>query len=330
MLLSTPLASAQQMVAVGDRFFIAESGKVRLVSRDGTDVWTASGVASPTCVVVGRARVAVLDAIHDSAAIYETDRGTRTNLRTAATPIAGTFVDDQLVVVARDARIIERFGRDGSRAQQPLGMDPSFVRRFGSTLVVYSRVDGRMQSFDGATLAGLREAFAAPFASDLEIGGTTAYLTYPREAKIRQFDLSTMKPAGELRVGTVPTDLDRASSGGLLSASSLAIADPGARRVWLIEARQSVTQAFLRGFVRGLVGLGLFRGSGREFPSGVDRVSASNGRWIAYDSLSGTIYRAEKKGSRVLATGVAPHAWCVTDSGVSWLESDGSFRTARW
>jgi hypothetical protein len=329
-LLAAPLANAQQLVGIDERFLIAEPGKVRLVSRQGNDVWTAPGVASPSSVIAGRTRIAVLDAIHDEAAIYDIDRGTRTSLHTAATPIAGAFVGDALVIISRDARILEKFGRDGSRVQRPLGMDPTFLRRFGSAVVIYSRVDGRLQSFDGDTLAPLREAFAAPFASDLEIDGPTAYLTYPREATIRQFDLSTMKRGGELRVGSVPSDMDLASSSGLLSASSLAVADPGARRVWLIEGRQSVTQAFLRGFVRGLVGLGLFRGSGREFPSGVDRVSASRGRWIAYDSLSGTVYRTTKKGSTVVARGVAPGAWCVTANGVSWLDQDASVRTSPW
>ncbi len=318
-------SQAQQLVAIGDRFFVASPGTAKMISRDGTPFWTGEGVRSPTATIVGASRVAVLDALRNEAAVFDLASGTRTLVRTAETPIGGYFTGNDLVVVARDSRSIDRIGVDGSRTAQQLGLDPAFVRIAGSTAVVYSRGDGRLQLFDASSLRPLRETRVATFASDLEIDATTAYLTYPREATVRQIDLATLRAAGDLRVGAVPVDLTFASGNSALNARSLAIADPSARRIWLLEGRQSITQAFARGFIRGLLGFGLTSNRAREFPSGVDRVFSHGGRLIAYDTSTGTIYRVTRQGVSVVARAIAPHAFTVTASGVAWLD-DGTLR----
>ena len=121
---------------------------------------------------------------------------------------------------------------------------------------------------------------AALFSSD----GKRAYLVYPRESKIRMVDLATMRPAGEMTVGAVPVALG-------VRSSTLAVADPSAKRVWMVEGTQSFSQAFARGFLRGLIGLGLGGARDAQFPTGVDRVLMRGSRWVAYDSSSGTLYR---------------------------------------
>ena len=314
-------SQAQQLVAIGDRFFVASPATAKMISRDGTPFWTGEGVRSPTATIVGASRVAVLDALRNEAAVFDLASGSRTLVPTAETPIGGYFAGNDLVVVARDSRSIERIGVVGSRTAQPLGVDPAFVRIAGSTVVVYSRGDGRLQLFDASSLRPLRETRVAPFASDFEIDATTAYLTYPREAIVRQFDLTSLRTAGDLRVGAVPVDLTFAGGQRALSARSLAIADPSARRIWLLEGRQSIAQAFTRGFIRGLLGLGLTSNRARQFPSGIDRVFSHDGRLIANDTSTGTIYRITRKKVSVVARAIPPDAFTMTANGVAWLES---------
>ena len=65
-----------------------------------------------------------------------------------------------------------------------------------------------------------------------------------------------------------------------------------------------MTQAFTRGFLRGLIGLGLFGSGASQFPTGVDRVFVRGNRWYAFDSSSGSLYRFTKSSSSVIAKNI--------------------------
>jgi hypothetical protein len=149
----------------------------------------------------------------------------------------------------------------------------------------------------------------APFASDMQLGAGFAYLTYPRAGKLVIVDLAKLQPYGEQKVGAVPTSI-------AIVARKLAIADPSAKRVWMIEGAQTVGQAVARGFLRGLIGLGLNRNRTSEFPSGVDRVIARGASWIAYDSSTGTLYGSGKP----IAQSIGPHAFALSPNAVVWWD----------
>jgi hypothetical protein len=174
----------------------------------------------------------------------------------------------------------------------------------------------------------VRRAVIAPFASDLEVDGATAYLLFPREAHIRTVDLRTLRASGSVAVGAVPIDLALAGGGSAITARVVAVADPSAKRVWLTEGTQSLTQAVARGFLRGVLGLGLFGNRSSEFPTGVDRVLARGARWLAYDSSSGTLYRVTRQKSSVVASGIAPGAFALTADGIAYWQN-GRVRIAR-
>src|SRR5205807_5472469 len=124
--------------------------------------------------------------------------------------------------------------------------------------------------------------------------------------------LPTMPVTAAYDAGAVPVDLDITSGGTALPAPTLAIADPAMKKVWITEGAQSTTQAFVRGFLRGLIGLGLFGGNSSQFPTGVDRVFVRSGRWYAYDTSSGTLYRFTQRTSRVVAKALAPQQFAIT------------------
>lgn len=184
----------------------------------------------------------------------------------------------------------------------PLSPDPAFLREGNGRMYVYARTPGILEEIDGDRVT--RRVRVPPFASDLEIDGATAYLVYPRDARVRTVNLERMQLAGEIAVGAVPVDLAFAGGGTALTARILAIADPSAKRVWLTEATQSTAGAIARGFLRGLLGLGLFGHRSAQFPTGVDRVEIRGNEWLAYDSSTRTLYRFTKESSTAVATGV--------------------------
>jgi hypothetical protein len=332
LLLLAPTTFAQVLTSTPRGIVVAHDGRVELAGG-----WNTAGVKTATSIVAGTDQVAVLDALNNEAVIVDLATGRTTRQETAETPIDAAFLGRDLYVLARDAQQIERFGppasspagtaasrrRAGGTPALRTDPDPAFLRAFNRTLYVYSRATGTVQQLGGPHVA------IAPFASDFEIANNTGYLVYPREALIRTVDLRTMKKTGEIKVGAVPVDLAFAGGGTAITARVLAVADPSAKRVWLTEGTQSTGQAIARGFLRGLLGLGLFGARASQFPTGVDRVVISGKTWVAYDTSTGTLYRFTKSKSSILAKGVAPHAFAVTSEGVVAWWHDGRVRLAR-
>lgn len=305
LLFALPL-SAQVVISTDAGVVAAHDGTIELRNR-----WKIDGPRNPTEIAADDDRVAVLDALANEAVIVDLATGRATHMRTAETPIAATFLRGDLYILARDARVLQH-----GTTRIALAADPEFLRQANGKLYVYSRTPGMLEEIENDRVT--RRMAVTPFASDFEISGTTAYLTCPRDARVRMIDLTTMKPAGEIAVGGVPVDLAFAGGGSAITAPVLAIADPSAKRVWLQEGAQSMTQAIARGALRGLLGLGLFASRSSQFPTGVDRVVARGNLWLAYDSSSGTLYRFTKRSSSIVAKNVPPRGFALTADGVAW------------
>lgn len=253
-------------------------------------------------LIAGPNHFAVLDGVRNEVRIVN-----GRTFKTGETPVDAVFVRNDLYVLERDARSLSIAGTN-KRVQ--VAADPAFVREANGKLYVYSRATGVVEEIT-RDLEIVRRVTIAPFASDFEIIGRNGYLVFPAEAKLRTFSIATMKPIGEIKVGAVPVDL--AAAGGI----TLAIADPSAKRVWLIEGEQTMAQAITRGFIRGLLGLGLSANRHSEFPTGVDRVATRGSLWVAYDSSTGTLYRFTKSKVTVLERNVAPGSWTLTKDGIA-------------
>jgi len=309
--LSLPLF-AQSVASTSRGVIVAHDNVIELQGK-----WKTEGVSAPGAIAVSDTRTAVLDPIHDRVAVVVLVDGRTTFATTLSTPIAAAFAGNDLLVVDRDAGVIEKIG--GGKIQ--LARDPEFLAVTGSHAYVYSRVDGALQEIGIEPFALLRTIQVDPFASAMQCDTRTAYLTYPRAGRIKIVDLEKMERQGEITIGELPIDI--AISGGptALTASRLAVADPVAKRVWLVEGRQSTAQAFARGFIRGMLGLGVFGRNDKQFPTGVDRVVARGSGWLAFDSSTGTLYDITKRNTTVLARGLAPHAFALTPEGVAWWQS---------
>jgi hypothetical protein len=309
----TSAASGQVLTNTARGIVAAHDGRIELAGG-----WSAAGVKNATAIVAGSAQVAVLDALNNEAVVVDLATGRAMRHETAETPIEAVFAGRELYVLCRDANVVHRFGAPPVRVDA----DSAFIRASSGRIYVYSRASGGVEQLGGARVA------VAPFASDFEIAGNTGYLVLPREARIRVIDLTTMKLAGDLSVGAVPVDLAFAGGGSAITARVLAVADPSAKRVWLTEGTQSMTQAIARGFLRGVLGLGLFSARSSQFPTGVDRVMVAGKAWIAYDTSSGTLYRFTKSTSRVLARNIRPNAFAITSDGTVGYWQDGRVRLA--
>jgi len=252
---------------------------------------------------LNKIRIESAKALNNVAVIVDLANGRAERRVTAETPVDAVFMNGELHVLARDGGDVRG----------------DFLRASGNELYAYSRATGTITE-----IFSKRRLNAAPFASDFEISGRTAYLVYPREARIRTIDLAKRKASGEVAVGAVPVDLAFAGGGSALTARILVVADPSAKRVWLTEGTQSTAQAIARGFLRGFLGLGLFGNRSSQFPTGVDRVAIQGKTWIAYDSSSRTLYHFTKKKSSVIAKNVGPRAFVVTSGGIAYWPDGGT------
>lgn len=308
-----------QAVAITDagRIAVAHDGIVELFAADAhTRLWKSGGVADPATIAIGRTRLAVVDPLGGRVLIAALDDGAPAAvIETHDTPIAALFAGDDLFVLERDGSRLERFAADGSRASVETGAYPEFLRQAGGMLYVYSRADGRMQEIAPEPFAVKRSVSAAPGATDFEIDGQFVYFAEPAESRITVLHLATLKPAGEMKVGTMPIDL-AVLPGSVAAPRYFEVADPASNTVWFVEAAQSPGEAFGRGFLRGLFGLGVSRGRKSAFPTAVDRVFTRGHLSVAYDSSDGTLYGIARKSVQPIGTRIGPHAFALTGDGV--------------
>ena len=309
-ILAVASANAQVVAPTSRGIVIAHD---RIIELPG--VWTTEGLPTPEVIVTSKDQIAVLDPLANEARIVELATGRGRTVRTGETPIAGAFVGGALFILERDARALERIGADGTRASVSTHADPAFLRERNGVLYVYCRADGAVLEITTQPFGVRRTANGARFGSDFEIDSRSAYILQPRGGTLTTVSLDSMTVTGAYNVGAVPVDLDIASAGTALTASTIAIADPALKKVWITEGAQSTTQAFIRGFLRGLIGLGLYGGGASQFPTGVDRVIIRGRNWFAYDTSSSTLYRFDRKSSKVVK-GIALQRLAITDEGV--------------
>jgi hypothetical protein len=319
LMLAATAAHAQPIAATNRGIVVAHDQVIELFDRTGKNlIWKGAGLPTPQTIAASNERIAVLDPLANEARIIELATGRGTAVHTGETPVAGVFIGSTLYLLERDARALERIGADGTRASISTGADPAFLRESNGRLYVYARGEGLVQEVGTSPFAIRRSVRVTPFASDFEIDSKNAYVVYPHSAKIGIVNLESMQAAGNIEVGAVPVSFAFASTGTSLTARTLAVADPSAKKVWLIEGAQSVTQAFTRGFLRGLIGLGLFGSGTSNFPTGVDRVFVRGSRWYTFDSSSGTLYRFTKSSSSVVARNIRTFA--ITADGVFYWD----------
>ena len=316
--LIAPLALAQSVAVTSRGVIVAHDRVIELFDANTLkSLWKVEGVDDPGEIVVDNdcCQVAVLDPVANSAAIVDVQSGKATVINTGETPTGGIYIDHQLYILERDARALERIGADGARASIKTGAGPQLLAVSGKDLVVYSAVTGGLQVIDTATFTVAREMKVAAFASAMVADDKYAYLVYPYRAVLGFVDLVKMEYAGDGKAGSLPMDLKIVNHPTILTARTMAIADQTGNRVIQFEGRQGASEAFVRGFLRGAIGLRLYGGAAK-MPAGVDRLASHSAHWVAYDSFNGALYRARLRRVDELAKGIGPRSFAIGDDAV--------------
>ena len=307
---ATSFATTQQEAALihlpEQQLILVARGDLRQIEayddRNGIRVWSAPGITVPRLRASSGPLAAFGDPLENRVVIVTARDRTSRNVAVPETPTSMVFVGDALYVLSRDGNALTRIQGGEVRSVQT-SADPTHLASNGRRLYVYSAISGTIDEYsleesDAGRKTGLVPAFASDFAVDARRG----YLVYPRNGKMVTVSLATLEKDEEFDVGAVPVDLDLENDPNLISAGVVAVADPSSKRIWRVERSQSNAEAVGRGFVRGLLGLGLYSPRSAEFPTGVDRVWKSGQRRFAYDSSSGKLYQLISGKSRLLAT----------------------------
>lgn len=300
----------------GALYYVSDGSTLRAFESSSLrEVWRTKETAEQLVVDRTTGDVAAFDANH--ASIYDARGHALGRIPLSEAPLAAVLDHSSFLFTSRTRGTLQRATTSGSTSLADVGSEASLLRKRGDTIVAYSRIDGVATVLDGATTRAIK---LAPYASDLEIDGRFGYLTYPRRGKLAVFRLDgTTKPV-ELESGAVPVDAALRGEANALSAGEVLVADPSSKRVWRTERQQSTTQAVGRGFLRGLLGLGLYNGNSSSFPTGIDRIVTAGKLIYAYDTSSSTLYEVNRKSARKISTDVPLDELAFDDVGhvVSW------------
>jgi hypothetical protein len=269
----------------------------------------------------GSGRAVVIDPTTDRVLVVDTADGRSWRHDVAGTPVEAVASRDGVYVLARDTGRIARITDETMTFVAGTGGDATFLRFSSEYLYVYLRTAGAIDRY-GPDLSPAGTLEVPPFASAMQLDGERAWLVYPQRGTIASVLLTAMALEGEVRVGGAPVDLAIAARADALTATRLLVADPSMRVVWTTEGLQSMGRAVARGFLRGLLGLGLYRDRALEVPSPVDRVFVAGNTRFGLDSVSGTLYRLERRSAVLVARDVCTS--CLASDGASLFVWSGS------
>jgi len=290
---------------------IVADGNMRTVvfqNPQGRVMSQIEGVRHPRTILAEGSTFAVLDPIDNQVVLGDAATGTGRIIHLSGSPTAGALEGGALLVVIRDRGQLVRM-RGAEDKSVLTDSDPSFLRISNGLTYVYSRMRGSFVEYDSSTLLERRRIALPQFASTMIVHGFKAYLTYPGTGELRTVNLPTLTLLPVTRIGSTPTDIAVAARSPI-STVTLAVADPASKRIWRTDGDQSLSEAVIRGFLRGFISLGLSAPASSDFPTGIDRVWIAGKRLLALDSSEGVLYdsggsKARRIGDGVDASGVA-------------------------
>ncbi|HEY0787792.1 MAG TPA: hypothetical protein VGE86_04050, partial [Thermoanaerobaculia bacterium] len=221
--------------------------------------------------------------------------------------------------LSRDAALLTRVDPADASIRSvavPPASSHLLVTRHGA--IAYAALTGDAARVDPESLALLARRALPRFGSDLASDGAAGYLVEPRSGRLTVFSLETLAILEERAAGAVPVDVEMEAPANAARGAKIAIADPSSKRVWRDEGAQSTAAAVGRGFLRGLLSLGLYNPSSAAFPSGVDRLAVTGGRIFAFDSSTGTLWLVRGERATELARSVAWGAFAPVGN-VVWI-----------
>lgn len=280
---------------------VARGSEIQLATEPRTNVELPF---APTLAAANRGRFLFADAIADRAVLVERSGVVVKQFATGTTPVRAVPFRDGFLILTRDDASLAFVASDGGMQQIDVPQGAALVETNGNVAFIYSPITGELVNLDPSLRITSRMK-SSPGASDLEIAGNYVYLVHAKRGEIHAHDAATLKFLERVSAGAVPVDVEAIGDRTALGAGTLLIADPSSKRVWREEGSQSELEAFSRGFLRGVLGLGLYTPRSSEMPAGADRLMQSGSEVFALDSSSGALYHVGRKSVTRVATGVA-------------------------
>ena len=308
-----------------------ESGAVAVADRGQLSVHdAASGVLrfrvpielSPTSGVAGHGEILLLDAIANRGLILDLASRRSRRFDTAETPVDAVAFGNGFLILARDSSSLTLEHLNANSRTVQVAPQSTLLETSRGNAFTYSPSSGEINSFD-SDLRALARGKAQRGASDLEVAGNYLYLVFPKRGRIDAHDRRTLLMREHFSGGAVPLDLLASGDPNVLGAGTLTIADPSSKRIWREEGSQSEIEAFSRGVLRGMLGLGLYNAKSTEIPTGVDRLFRSARVVWAYDTTTRTLYRTTTKKITKAAANIDHRAIAPDGRGGVWIVSDG-------
>lgn len=312
-------AEGAVVVATGEGIAVATDGRIELNALTG-EVADRPGLRFPHFKAQSESgsRAAVFDPVDSRVALF--GFGEELLIQDLAdAPTDATFIGESLFILSREGATLTRLDASGARTIVPIPSGASMLAEGGGELLTYDPVRGRLGRYDAATLGAIATVDTDRFASDLEVVDGRLWLAIPRRGELVSFALTKPEEKRTTTGGAVPVDLAVEREGGLLGAGSLAVADPSSKRIWRVGNEESTGAAFARGFLRGLIGLGLYSSGSVGIPGQVDRVEAAGGTLLGFDTATGALYRIEGKKAFELARGIDPRAYAVAGGRIFYV-----------
>lgn len=308
---------AATLIEIGEgRAWIAREGRIEEWTRNGlSQSW--EGPALPAAMLHQGNRT-IVSGIDGELVVVDHHSGVASSVQLQQTVTEMIATPHGVVLLEGASGEIHLLREHEAAPLTSAGADAADGRYADGSLYLYSRAQrtiSRVSLDDGSSV--IAPLSAVP--SDLEVDQSGVYVTYPEEGAVEVFDRISLASRERFRIGSAPVDLALASSSSLASGGSFVVADPAAGAVIRDERSRSVVSSFLRGFLRGLLGIGLaraevFRPDGRP-----DHVRVGRSVW-AQDSASGKIWRID--GKQIAEIGIAPAgAFAVSErDSAAWID----------
>jgi hypothetical protein len=297
---AAPAAARTLIVASQNGTVIAVAdGERREIHRfRGGSQETFAGVRHPAAVAISASgAIAVVDALANELVVAGSGKPLR--LSAGESPVAVAFAGETAIVLSRDSTTLTAVGPDGSSRSAATPQGSSLLAVTGDSIVVASPVTGELRVYSPA-LAPRGSVVAGRGAAALAVSGRRAFLVHPADALVTVVDLGRMEIAATTQAGAVPADLVLSASSPL-AAPTMIVTDPSSKAIWRIEAHESALAAFGRGFLRGLIGLGISGVRPEPTAAPIDRLYLVEGRLFGLDSAGRVLYLLGRRGGSVVA-----------------------------
>ncbi len=309
-LFASPAAAAVLLPGAAGEIVVADEGSIRSVAVPSMEErWNRPGLRFPLFGVTAEdgGIVAIVAPVDERVAIVRD--GEVALFDVPGAPVAAELDGEALFLATRGGMLIRIEGE--SVRSVPVAAGSPLLAVDGRAAIVYDQISGTIERFDPATLARIESGRTEAFASRIAIESGTVYLVVPRSGRLVTILLDDLSAGTGTTAGAAPVDLAIEAPANATRGAVLVLADPAAKRIRRIEGKQSLAQAIGRGFVRGLLGLGLFSPSSASMPTGADRVFRRDGRTWAFDSTTGTLYAIRGADAEPVATGLRWNAFVI-------------------